>query len=141
MNLTTRRRRPDLPTRLVPLIAPERWKDPGAALQVLYEDAQARAIEVCDWYMADRLGRKRASRILRGLALVLAAAGGLVPLANVTVGQSVSGWGYLLLALAGVCFGFERHLGLSSGWIHDVSTGQPGQQPVHDFQLTWIDPT
>jgi hypothetical protein len=139
MNLTTRRRRPDLPTRLVPLIAPERWKDPGAALQVLYEDAQARAIEVCDWYMADRLGRKRASRILRGLALVLAAAGGLVPLANVTVGQSVSGWGYLLLALAGVCFGFDRYLGLSSGWMRDVMTAQRVQRRLQDFQFAWIE--
>jgi hypothetical protein len=139
MNPTPRRRRPDLPTRLVPLIAPEQWKDPGKALQVLYEDAQARAIEVCDWYMADRLGRKRASRILRGLALVLAAAGGLVPLANVTVGQSVSGWGYLLLALAGVCFGFDRYLGLSSGWMRDVMTAQRVQRRLQDFQFAWIE--
>jgi hypothetical protein len=138
MKLTTRRRRPDLPTRLLPLIAPENWKNPGEALQVLYEDAQARAIEICDWYMADRLGRKRASRILRGLVLVLAAAGGLVPLANITMGTSVSGWGYLLLALAGVCFGFDRYLGLSSGWMRDVTTAQRVQRRLQGFQFAWM---
>jgi SMODS and SLOG-associating 2TM effector domain 2 len=139
MKLTMRRRRPDLPTRLLPPIAPENWKNPGEALQILYEDAQTRAIEICDWYMADRLGRKRASRVLRGLALVLAAAGGLVPLANVTIGQSVSGWGYLFLALAGVCFGFDHYLGLSTGWMRDIATAQRVQRRLQSFQFAWME--
>jgi hypothetical protein len=132
-------RRPDLSTRLLPLIEPEQWQDPREALSMLYADAQARAIEVCDWYMADRVPRKSVSRILRGLALVLASAGGLVPLANVTIGQGVSGWGYLLLALAGVCFGLDRFLGLSSGWMRDVTTAQRVQRRLQDFQFSWLE--
>jgi hypothetical protein len=106
-------------------------------LAEFYNDAQARAIETCEWYLADRRGKKMASRMLRGLAVLLAAAGGLVPLASVTTGQSVSGWGYVLLAGAGVCFGFDRFLGLSAGWMRDMTTVQRIQRRLQLFQLDW----
>lgn len=135
-----RGKRPDLPTRLLSLIPAQEWKaNPEKALTMLYEDAQSRATEVCDWYLADRLQRKRLSRVLRGLALLLAAAGGLVPLANVTVGQNASGWGYVLLALAGVCYGFDRFLGLSSGWMRDVTTAQRARRRLQEFQFAWME--
>jgi hypothetical protein len=134
-----RRRRPDLSVRLVPLIAPEQWREPREALSMLYAEAQAQAIEICEWYMADRTSRKFVSRILRGLALLLASAGGLVPLANVATGQGVSGLGYVLLALAGVCFGFDRFLGLSTGWMRDVTTAQRVQRRLQEFQFSWLE--
>jgi hypothetical protein len=72
------------------------------------------------------------------LSVLLAAAGGLIPLANVTTGQSVSGWGYLLLAGAGVCFGFDRFLGLSAGWMRDMTTAQRIQRRLQSFQFDWM---
>jgi hypothetical protein len=115
----------------------DRWKQPEAVRAELYNDAQSRAIEACEWYLADRLGKKSASRLLRGLALLLASGGGLIPLANVTAGQSVSGLGYVLLAAAGVCFGFDRFLGLSSAWMRDMVTSQRIQRRLQVFQLDW----
>lgn len=116
----------------------ERWEQPEEVLAELYEDAQSRAIEAHDWYLADRVGKKHASRILRVLAVLLASAGGLIPLANVTTGQAASGWGYVLLAGAGVCFGFDRLLGLSAGWMRDMTTAQRIQRRLQAFQFDWM---
>lgn len=118
-------------------MAAERWQEPGAVLAELYNDAESRAIEACEWYLADRRGKKNASRLLRALAVLLASAGGLIPLANVTTGQSVSGWGYVLLAGAGVCFGFDRFLGLSAAWMRDMTTSQRIQRRLQLFQFDW----
>lgn len=132
-----RSRKNDLTPRPFPIIAAERWRQPEAVLTGLYNDAQSRAIEACEWYLADRRGKKSASRLLRALAVLLASAGGLIPLANVTTGQSVSGWGYVLLAGAGVCFGFDRFLGLSAGWMRDMTTAQRIQRRLQVFQFDW----
>jgi hypothetical protein len=118
-------------------MAAERWKQPEAVLAELYNDAESRAIEACEWYLTDRRGKKNASRLLRALAVLLASAGGLIPLANVTTGQSVSGWGYVLLAGAGVCFGFDRFLGLSAAWMRDMTTAQRIQRRLQLFQFDW----
>lgn len=132
-----RRRKNDLTPQPFPVVAAERWQQPEAVLTELYEDAQSRAIEACEWYLADRVGKKNASRLLRGAAVLLASAGGLIPLANVTTGQAVSGLGYILLAGAGVCFGFDRFLGLSSGWMRDMTTSQHIQRRLQVFQFDW----
>lgn len=131
------RRRPDL--RAAPFAVPgdEDWQQPKAVLRGLFLDAQARAIEACDWYLADRVRRKAFSRRLRGLALVLATAGGLVPLVGASLEKGVSGWGYVLIALAAVCVGFDRFLGLSSGWMRDMVTAQRIQRRLQEFQLDW----
>lgn len=133
------RKHPDLSTRLLPLIPAGQWKsDPDTALSTLYEDAQSRATEVCDWYMADRLGRRRPSQLLRFAALVLASAGGIIPLVNVAAGQDASGWGYLLLAAAGVCYGIDHFLGLSAGWMRDMTTVQRVRRRLQEFQFAWM---
>lgn len=132
-----KRRKPDLTPRPFPVVAAERWKQPEAVLAALYDDAQSRAVEACEWYLADRVGKKAASRRLRALAVLLASAGGLIPLASVTAGQSVSGWGYVLLAGAGVCFGFDRFLGLSAAWMRDMTTAQRIQRRLQVFQYDW----
>lgn len=133
------RKHPDLSTRLLPLIPAVQWKsDPDKALSALYEDAQSRATEVCDWYMADRLGRRKPSQLLRFAALVLASAGGIVPLVNVAAGQDASGWGYLLLAAAGVCYGIDHFLGLSAGWMRDMTTVQRIRRRLQEFQFAWM---
>ena len=131
------RRKNDLTPRPFPLVVAERWKQPEAVLAEFYDNAQTRAIEACEWYLLDRRGKRRASRLLRALAVLLASAGGLIPLANVTTGQSVSGWGYVLLAGAGVCFGFDRFLGLSAAWMRDMTTAQRIQRRLQMFQFDW----
>jgi hypothetical protein len=131
------RRSRDLTAQPLPVVSAERWIDPSAVLGELYEHVQARAIETADWYLTQRRGKKTASRVLRSLALLLASAGGIVPLANVTAGQAASGWGYILLAGAGVCFGLDRFLGLSAGWMRYMVTSERIQRRLYVFQFDW----
>jgi hypothetical protein len=127
----------DLTARPFPVVDAARWQDPPQVLGELYQHVQARAIETSDWYLTGRRGKKMASRTLRVLAVLLASAGGLVPLANVTAGQAASGWGYILLAGAGVCFGLDRFLGLSAGWMRYMLTAQRVQRRLSVFQFDW----
>jgi hypothetical protein len=87
-----------------------------------------------------------ASQVLRGLAILLAAAGGLQPLAAAaggTTGAQLGGgnlaWGYVMLAAAGVCVALDRILGLSSRWMRDITTAQKIQQRLVDFQFDWAE--
>ena len=130
-------RRRDLPARSFPLVDADQWRQPEAMLRRLYLDAEARAIEAYEWYLRDRLKMRTASRTLRGLSVALAAGGGLVPLAGVAAGNGPSGWGYVLLVLAGVCVGFDHFLGLSSRWMRDMVTAQKIQLQLQEFQLDW----
>jgi SMODS and SLOG-associating 2TM effector domain 2 len=130
-------RRRDLTARPFPVLDSEQWQQPEMVLRELYLDAESRAIETYDWYLRDRVGKKHASRIFRGLALALGSAGGLVPLTGVASGHGASGWGYVLLALAGVCVGFDHFLGLSSRWMRDMMTAQKIQRRLAGFQLDW----
>jgi hypothetical protein len=127
----------DLGARAFPLIDAEQWQHPDSVLRQLYLDTEEQAIEACDWYLRDRLRKKDASRILRGLAIAFAAAGGLFPLVSATVGRGQIGWGYVLLVLAGVCVGFDHFLGLSSRWMRDVVTAQKINHRLQEFQLDW----
>jgi SMODS and SLOG-associating 2TM effector domain 2 len=130
-------RQRDLTARSFPLVNADQWRRPETVLRRMYLDAEARAIEAYEWYLRDRVRKKTASRALRGLGVTMAAAGGLVPLAGVTSGGGPSGWGYVLLALAGVCVGFDHFLGLSSGWMRDMVTAQKIQRQLQEFQLDW----
>jgi hypothetical protein len=119
------------------LLPPEQWREPDAALRRMYLDAQARAIEAYDWYLADRLRKRTWSWLLRAAAIILAAAGGLQPLISAASSRMSFAWGYVLLALAGISIGFDHFLGLSSGWMRDVAAAQRVQRRLQEFQLDW----
>lgn len=127
----------DLSARKFPLLSGEQWRNSETILHELYLEVESRAVEACDWYMRDRLHRRAFSRLLRGLAIVFATAGGTVPLVSVTGGGHPSGWGYVFIALAGASVGFDHFLGLSSGWMRDVVTAQKIQKRLQIFQLDW----
>ncbi|GAA1303983.1 hypothetical protein Psi02_44970 [Planotetraspora silvatica] len=103
----------------------------------MYAGAEARAIANADWYLADRVRKRVAARILRGLAIVLGAAGALQPLATAGSSDGSLAWGYVLLAAAAVCIAFDHFLGLSSGWMRDMVTTQRIQHRLVEFQLDW----
>jgi len=66
------------------------------------------------------------------------AAGGLQPLlAAGGVSWASPDWGYVLLALAAACVGFDRFFGVSSAWMRDIITAQALQRRLATFQLHW----
>jgi hypothetical protein len=128
----------DLGARAFPVITPEDWRDPGETMTVLYRHAEATAMDAINWYLRDKRGKKRLSQLLRAASILLVAAGGLQPLlAAGGVSWASSDWGYVLLALAAACIGFDRFLGVSSAWMRDIITAQALQRHLATFQLAW----
>jgi SMODS and SLOG-associating 2TM effector domain 2 len=121
-----RRRRRDLRAGPFPTAAMDQWHDTGAALTQLSRHAEGRAIEAIDWYLQDKRGKRIWSRGLRLLVILLVTAGGLQPLLDAAApGPSRTAWGYVLLAQAAACIGFDRFFGVSSGWMRAMTTARP----------------
>jgi SMODS and SLOG-associating 2TM effector domain 2 len=133
-----RRRRHDLRPGPFPAAGLEQWQDTETALTQLYRYAEGRAIEAIDWYLADKRGKRSWSRGLRLLAIVLVTAGALQPLLDAAApGPSRTAWGYVLLAMAAACIGFDRFFGLSSGWMRSMTCAQALQRRLEQLQYDW----
>ena len=133
-----RRRRRDLRAGPFPTAAMEEWQDTEAALTQLYRYAEGRAIEAVDWYLQDKRSKRIWSRGLRLLAILLVIAGALQPLLDAAApGPSRTAWGYVLLAMAAACIGFDRFFGLSSGWMRSVTTAQALERRLGQLQYDW----
>jgi ABC-type multidrug transport system fused ATPase/permease subunit len=133
-----RRRRRDLRAGPFPTAAMEEWQDTEAALTQLYRYAEGRAIEAVDWYLQDKRSKRIWSRGLRLLAILLVIAGGLQPLLDAAApGPSRTAWGYVLLAMAAACIGFDRFFGLSSGWMRSMTTAQSLERRLEQLQYDW----
>ena len=133
-----RRRRRDLRAGPFPTAAMEEWQDTEAALTQLYRYAEGRAIDAVDWYLQDKRSKRIWSRGLRLLAILLVIAGGLQPLLDAAApGPSRTAWGYVLLAMAAACIGFDRFFGLSSGWMRSMTTAQALERRLGQLQYDW----
>jgi SMODS and SLOG-associating 2TM effector domain 2 len=114
--------------------------DPAAqrrALAELRAWAEQSAEDAMSWYLRDK-GRKRtASRLLQGLAIVFAVAGTAVPLGTAAIGTSGQGWGYVLLAVAAGCKGFDHFFGLSSAWMRDIGVSHSLRFELDAVRLEW----
>ncbi len=116
----------------------EQWQDTEAALTQLYRYAEGRAIDAIDWYLQDKRGKRSWSRGLRLLVIVLVTAGALQPLLDAAAaGPSRTAWGYVLLAMAAACIGFDRFFGLSSGWMRSMTTAQALERRLEQLQYDW----
>jgi SMODS and SLOG-associating 2TM effector domain 2 len=134
------RRRRDLRAGPFPTAAMEQWQDTEAALAQLYRYAEGRAIDAADWYLQDKGGKRLWSRGLRLLAILLVTAGGLQPVLDAAApgpGPGSAAWGYVLLALAAACIGFDRFFGLSSGWMRSMTTAQALERRLEQLQYDW----
>ena len=131
-------RRRDLRAVPFPDQALQQWQDPEVALARLYRHAEERAIDAVDWYLEDKRGKRAWSRALRVVAILLVVAGGLQPvLAATGPGRGEPAWGYVLLALAAACIGFDRFFGLSSGWMRTMTTAQALRRRLELLQYDW----
>ena len=133
------RRRPprDLRRRPFPTVTaatPAQRRETLAAVRLW---AEQQAEDTIEWYYRDKRLKRVGSRVVRGLTILLAVAGTAVPLASTAVGASWQGWGYVLLALAAGCKGFDHFFGLSSGWMRDVTAAQALRAELDEFRLAW----
>jgi hypothetical protein len=111
---------------------------PAERLDELYRWVEQTALETAAWYLADRVGKRLAARVLRVGAAVGALAGAGLPLLDVTgaVG-GMAPWGYLALLGGVACVAADRFFGLTSGWMRDVATAQAVQRRLQALQFDW----
>lgn len=122
------------------------------SLQSLHDSVVGAAADAAEWYFREKDGKKRWSRFLRFVAIVLTTIGGLEPIFE-AAGISMPIWsftemlfgvsvksghvGYLFFAVAAALLGFDRFFGLSSGWIRYITTGMAINRQIDDFRLEW----
>ncbi|AKH82308.1 hypothetical protein AA958_08795 [Streptomyces sp. CNQ-509] len=132
-----RGRRRDLGGRPFPAIALEATGGPQEILQELRAWAEREAEDAIEWYLADKRRKRLGSRIVSVLTILLAVGGTLIPLASVISGGPPQGWGYVLLALAAGCKGFDHFFGMSSGWMRDITAAHALRGALNDFRMAW----
>lgn len=114
------------------------WGEPAEQLEELYRWVESGALSVVEWYLQDRVWKRRSARILRCGTAAGAVAGAALPLLELTrvVGGTAT-WGYLALLLGAACAGCDRFFGVTSGWMRDVATAQAVQRRLQALQFDW----
>ncbi len=114
------------------------WGLPAERLDELYRWVERGALDTAAWYLADRTGKRRISRALRGGAAAGAAVGCALPLLELAgVVRGAAAWGYVALLVAVVCVAADRWFGVSAGWMRDVATAQAVQRRLLALQFDW----
>jgi SMODS and SLOG-associating 2TM effector domain 2 len=133
----TRRRGVDLDLAAFP---PLTWSrnEIRRSLDELYAWSERLATDAINWYLTEKRRKARRSRGLRALALLLATAGGAVPIIALAAGRAAAGnWGFLLLALAAGCWAFDRFFGYSSSWLRYMATATSLRTQLVEYQTAW----
>jgi hypothetical protein len=114
------------------------WGEPAERLDELYRWVETGALDTADWYLNDRIWKRRAARALRMGTAAGVVAGAALPLLDLTGALSGSaGWGYLSLLLGAACMACDRYFGLTSGWIRNLATAQAVQRRLQVLQYDW----
>lgn len=114
------------------------WGEPAERLDELYRWVEAGALDTADWYLRDRIRKRRAARLLRFGTAAGVVAGAALPLLDLTGELTGSaGWGYLSLLLGAACMACDRYFGLTSGWIRNLATAQAVQRRLQVLQFDW----
>ncbi|WP_030588570.1 MULTISPECIES: SLATT domain-containing protein [Streptomyces] len=114
------------------------WGEPAERLDELYRWVETGALDTADWYLNDRVWKRRAARALRMGTAAGVVAGAALPLLDLTGTLSGSaGWGYLSLLLGAACMAGDRYFGLTSGWIRNLATAQAVQRRLQVLQFDW----
>lgn len=114
------------------------WGDPAQRLDELYRWVEADALRTADWYLNDRVWKRRGARALRIGTAAGVVAGAALPLLDLTGSlEGAAGWGYLSLLLGAACMACDRYFGLTSGWIRNLATAQAVQRRLQVLQFDW----
>ncbi|MEW1612372.1 MULTISPECIES: SLATT domain-containing protein [unclassified Streptomyces] len=114
------------------------WGEPAERLDELYRWVETGALATADWYLEDRVWKRRGARALRLGTAAGVVAGASLPLLDLTGTLSGSaGWGYLSLLLGAACMACDRYFGLTSGWIRNLATAQAVQRRLQVLQFDW----
>ncbi|GAA3116437.1 SLATT domain-containing protein [Streptomyces echinatus] len=130
-------RKRDLRSRPFPALGTRTPADRLEAVEALRAWAEQEAEDAIEWYLADKRLKRLGSRAVRGLMIILATAGTVLPLAGAALDERIQGWGYVFLAAAAGCKGFDHFFGLSTAWMRDITAAQALRGELNEFRLAW----
>ncbi|MFJ4584780.1 SLATT domain-containing protein [Streptomyces echinatus] len=130
-------RKRDLRSRPFPALGTRTPADRLEAVEALRAWAEQEAEDAIEWYLADKRLKRLGSRAVRGLMIILATAGTVLPLAGAALDEQIQGWGYVFLAAAAGCKGFDHFFGLSTAWMRDITAAQALRGELNEFRLAW----
>ncbi|MDI1457131.1 SLATT domain-containing protein [Streptomyces sp. NPDC003388] len=107
------------------------------SVEALRAWAEQEAGDAIEWYLEDKRLKRLGSRAVRALMIVLATAGTVIPLAGAATGADIQSWGYVFLAAAAGCKGFDHFFGLSTAWMRDITAAQALRGELNEFRLAW----
>ncbi|MEV0924383.1 SLATT domain-containing protein [Streptomyces spongiicola] len=114
------------------------WGEPAERLDELYRWVEADALRTAQWYLDDRVRKRRGARALRAGTVLGVIAGAALPLLDLTrMLPGAAGWGYLSLLLAAACVAGDRYFGLTSGWTRDMAAAQAVHRRLQSLQFDW----
>ena len=114
--------------------------NPQPYLDGLYQWTVAHVESQIGWYVEKRVPKRRWSQAIRAMSAFLLLAGALCPMLDaigVAGWPKFGPWGYVLLALGGGVFGYDRYFGLSSGWIRYALTSMSLEKLLVQFRFDW----
>ncbi|MFI0899164.1 SLATT domain-containing protein [Streptomyces sp. NPDC020983] len=130
----------DLRAQPFPAVPAAAASDPAVqreTLARLREWAERDAEAAIAWYLDDKRSKRVGSRLLQGFAIACAVAGAAVPLGTAAAGGSGQGWGYVLLAVAAGCKGFDHFFGMSATWMRDIAAAHALRTELDAVRLEW----
>ncbi|WP_225830569.1 SLATT domain-containing protein [Streptomyces sp. NK08204] len=127
----------DLRSREFPVLTTGTPLERQESVRALRAWAEREAEDAIEWYLEDKRLNRLGSRVIRGLMIVLATTGTVIPLAGAATGAEVQSWGYVFLAAAAGCKGFDYFFGLSTAWMRDVTAAQALRGELNEFRLAW----
>lgn len=130
--------------RFVPIWDPGK---PAQSLTEIHSYVIGEASKSVAWYWRAKRWKARFSQIIRFLAWILAAVGGLLPVFGNLFKDHIPKalqlndglWASLLLGVAAALFGLDKAFGYSSGWARYVLTATNIRRALEEFRLDWAD--
>lgn len=113
------------------------------SLREVFDYAMNLSEEAVNWYIRAKNGKRYFARAFRVLAILLGAAGALLPIIGEMLadekGRSAipAGWTAILLGTVGALLLLDRFFGFSTGWMRYMTTELHIRQIAQEFQLDW----
>jgi SMODS and SLOG-associating 2TM effector domain 2 len=113
-----------------------------ASLSAVFAHAVRVSSAAQAWYAEKRPSKRAWGRTLRVLAILLGAAGAVLPIVAEITSTSgkpaiAPGWATVALTMAVACVGLDRYFGFSSGWMRFMAAEQRLVRQRHDFEYRW----
>jgi hypothetical protein len=121
-------------------------ENPSDSLKNIFSYVIGEASKSTNWYWHNKGSKARLSQIIRFMAWILAAVGGLLPVIGSLFGKyfpqlefTNSLWASLLLGIAAALIGLDKAFGYSSGWARYVLTATNIRKSLEEFRMDWAD--